>query len=144
MSAFVILTLAQMEMLLLQADKIKSIKLHSAVVVAHDQSGKAVVRDLTAEGLGTTAVGAFIAAGLPLGPVAAMISAASTALLANSTDSRDEDERRLVEAIARELEPAEAVIVAALDENDLDAFGTIIKRIGGKIVRREQNQAGRT
>jgi len=150
MGAFVVVTFAQMEMLLLQADKLKklcangSVKLHSSVVVARDPSGKLSVRELTGEGLATTVVGALITAGLPLGPVAAMIGEASRVLIGNSTKPVDEDEGQFVEAVARELKPGEGVVVAELDDDGLIAFEAAMKEIGGTVIRKERNQINRT
>ena len=147
MSAFVVVTFAQMEMLLLQSDKFRklltdgSVKLCSSVVITRDPSGKISVRELTAEGLATTAVGALITAGLPLGPVAAMIGEASRALIGNSTKPVDEDEGQLVKAIARDLKPGEGVVVAELDDDGLIAFEAAMREIGGgTVIHKEQNQ----
>lgn len=147
MSAFPVLNVTQIEVLLLQAERLSTlstdnIKLHSAVIVVRDQTGKIVVRELTAEEIAATAVGTFITAGLPLGPGAAMIGQACRALI--PTERIDHEEEPLVAAIIRELNPGEAKIVAMLDESDLAMLEPMIKRAGGKVIRIEQNGFGRS
>ena len=112
--------------------------------MARDRSGKLSVRELTGEGLATTALGALITAGLPLGPVAATIGEASRALIGNSTKPVDEDEGQFVEAVARELKPGEGVVVAKLDDDALIAVKAAMKAMGGTVIRKERNQINRT
>ena len=64
------------------------IKLYASAVLARDSGGKLSVREITNEGLGGTAVGALIGglAGLPAGPLAVTILAATGAAIGNAAD----------------------------------------------------------
>jgi len=87
------------------------VKLSSLAVVARGPDGKLSVQEREAERPGAAGVGVVIGglAGLPLGPVAAMIGAASGALIGSSAEVLNRrDENRLIDEISREIIPGKA------------------------------------
>jgi len=115
------------------------IKLYASAVVARDSSGKLSVREITDEGLGGTAVGALIGglAGLPAGPLGAVIGAAGGAAVGISADLLNQgDEAKYADKISRALAPGKAAIVAEVDEDGVMTFETLMKAIGGAVVRK--------
>jgi len=116
-----------------------SIRLYASTVVARDASGKLSVREVTKEGFGGTAVGAFIGglAGLPLGPLAVTIGAAGGALIGGSADlTKEGADSEVAEKISRELAPGKAAVVAEVDKDGSIAFEALMKSIGGTVVRK--------
>ena len=113
--------------------------LHASAVVAKDSGGKLSVQKVTKEGFGGTAVGALIGglAGLPVGPLAATIGAAGGALIGNSADLIDNGAfTEFADKTSGELALGSAAIVAEVSEEGLVAFETLMKAIGGAVVRR--------
>ena len=145
MSALVLATFSDASALRAGMDEIKklhddaSIKLSSLAVVARGPDGKLSVQEPEAERLGAACVGALIGglAGLPLGPVAAIIGSASGALIGTSAEVVNRhDENRLIDEISREISPGTAAIVAELDEAGQAALEAAMERTGGTTVRK--------
>ena len=116
-----------------------SINLYASAVITKDSGGKLSVQKVTKEGFGGTAVGALIGglAGLPVGPLAATIGAAGGALIGNSADLIDNGAfTEFADKTSGELALGSAAIVAEVSEEGLVAFETLMKAIGGTVVRR--------
>ncbi len=114
-----------------------SIKLYAAAVIARDADGKLSLQEVAKEGLGGTAVGALIGglSGLPLGPLAVTIGAASGALIGNLADRINQGvDAEFAERISRELVPGKVVIAAEVDEDGLPSFAALMRSIGGTVV----------
>ena len=144
MGEFVVVTFDDSAMLHQATEALK--KLHSegsnkgyaSAVVAKDPSGELSVGHVTKEGYGGTAAGALICglAGLPLGPLAVTIGAASGAILGASADLlHHRDEAAFAEKILQELAPGKAAVVAEIAEEELTAFEAQMARIGGTVAR---------
>ncbi|HML08686.1 MAG TPA: hypothetical protein VK430_11235 [Xanthobacteraceae bacterium] len=110
---------------------------YASALVAKDADGKLSVQEITKEGHGGTAVGAFLGAlaGLPAGPAAAAIMAAGGAVIGNAADLTTEgDFTKLANGIAREIAPGGAIIVAELAEDSVSAFKAEMQGIGGTVL----------
>jgi len=117
----------------------RHIKLYASTVVARDPNGKLSIQEVTKEGLGGAAVGAFIGAlaGFPVGPLAATIGAAAGALIGGSAELTNEGvDTEFAEKISRELAPGKAAVVAEVDNEGVVAFEALMKSIGGTVVRK--------
>ena len=117
----------------------RHIKLYASTVVARGSNGKLSIQEVTKEGLGGAAVGAFIGAlaGFPVGPLAATIGAAAGALIGGSADLTNEGvDTEFAEKISRELAPGKAAVVAEVDNEGVVAFEALMKTIGGTVIRK--------
>ena len=93
-----------------------SIKLYASTVVARDPNGKLSIQEVTKEGLGGAAVGAFIG---------------------GSADLTNEGvDTEFAEKISRELAPGKSAVVAEVDNEGVVAFEALMKSIGGTVVRK--------
>jgi uncharacterized membrane protein len=116
-----------------------NIKLYASAVIARDSGGKLSVQEITKEGLGGTAVGAFLGAlaGLPAGPLAVTIAATGGAIFGNSADLINQsDNTELIDKISRELAPGKAAVVADVAEDGVTSFEALMESIGGTVVRK--------
>jgi len=145
MSTLVLVTFPNMDTLRVGIEELNrlhadaGIKLDSLAVVACDAGGKLSVQERVAERHGATAAGALIGglAGLPLGPVAAMIGAVGGALIGTSAEIvHRHDESALIDGMSRELTPGKAAIIAEVDDAGLTAFEAAMRRSGGTTIRK--------
>ncbi len=96
------------------------------------------MREITNEGLGGTAVGALIGglAGLPAGPLAVTILAATGAAIGNAADLINQhDDVAFEDKISRELAPGRAVVVAEVADEGAMAFQALMQAIDGAVIR---------
>jgi uncharacterized membrane protein len=115
----------------------RSIKLSASTAVVRDSQGKLSVQEITKEGGGGTAAGAFIGAlaGLPAGPLAVAIMAAAGALIGNAADlSVESDFAEFANNIAGKIDPDTAVIVAEVDKDSVSTFEGLMRGIGGEVL----------
>jgi uncharacterized membrane protein len=115
----------------------RGVKLGASTAVVRDSEGKLSVQEITKEGRGGTAAGAFIGAlaGLPAGPLAAAIMATGGALIGNAADlSVQSDFAEFADGIAGKINPGSAVIVAEVDENSVSTFEDLMKGLGGEVL----------
>jgi uncharacterized membrane protein len=98
---------------------------------------KLKVQEITKEGHGGTAVGAFIGAlaGLPAGPAASAIMAAGGAVIGNAVDLIAQDDfKEFANNIADNVVPGGAAIVADVAEDNLVAFKAMMQAVGGGVL----------
>jgi len=116
------------------------ITLYASAVVARGSDGKLAVQKITNDGLGGTTVGALIGglAGLPAGPLAAMIGAAGGAIIGMSADviNRRAD-TEFVDRVSRELAPGRTAVVAEVADEGAIPLEALMAEIGGTVVRQE-------
>ena len=145
MSAFVLVKFPNPGTVADALNELKSLRADGAVnvqfatVLARDLQGALSIQDLTTEGPGASAAGALVGglAGLPLGPAATVIGAASGALIGVSAELIDrQDRNQLVDETSRDLAPGTRAIIAEIDDSGLSAFEAAMERIGGTIIRK--------
>jgi len=115
-----------------------SVKLYASSVVTRNLDEKLSVQEITNGGLGGTAAGALIGglAGLPAGPLAAMVGAAGGAVIGNSADLiHQRAEVEFANDISPKLAPGKTAIVAEIDEAGVVSFEAMMEAIGGTVVR---------
>jgi uncharacterized membrane protein len=115
----------------------RKVKFYASTAVARDSQGKLSVQEITKEGHGGTAAGAFIGAlaGLPAGPLAAAIMATGGAVIGNAADlSVQSDFAEFANNVAGKIDPGTAVIVAEVDEDSLSGFEGLMRNLGGEVL----------
>lgn len=114
-----------------------AIKFHASALVAKDESGKVSVEEITREGHGGTAGGAFIGgiAGLPAGPVAAAIMATGGAVIGNAADlTAEQDFAEFADDMGDKLPRGGAAIVAEVIDSSVPAFEAEMLALGGTLL----------
>jgi uncharacterized membrane protein len=107
-------------------------------VVVKSAVGKMSVLDRSGGESHATAIAAMIGglAGLPAGPLATAMGAASGALIGFSTEMTDRGVgARFLNKISHELAPGKAAIVADVEDHNFPLFGATMKEFGGTVIR---------
>src|SRR5262249_53379485 len=117
----------------------RSINLYGSSVVTKDETGKPFVDGITSEGRGGAFVGAFIGglAGLPAGPLAAIVGAAGGAVIGGSADALSQRSgAEFAEKVSRQLAPGSAAIVTEVADDGVTSFTTLMEALGATVARR--------
>jgi len=115
----------------------RGMTVYGSAVLGKDSQGRISVLDRVADSSHATAVAALIGAlaGLPAGPLGAAMGAVGGALIGMSADLTDRGVgRQLAERVSHELGSGKGAIVVDTDPEEVSAFETRMKALGGTVV----------